>query len=423
MLQTVIRKEHKNDWEKRVALTPRDISDLRQKGFPITVESSHIRIYSDKDYQASAIDTSANVNDGQFVVGIKEPPVDSIQPNQVHLAFSHTIKGQTYNMPLLQKFIDQKATLIDYEPIVDSNGKRTIAFGRFAGIAGAIDSFHAAGEKNWLNNKASPLTQIKQTWQYKNLQDVKKSFADIDLNIGLNAPNGKPVRVLIVGSGNVGKGCEEVCQWLGLQKVDVEELLSQETLEGNWYAVASSRHIHQAKDGSPFDMNDFVEHGKEKYVSTFDKLLGKFDILLQTPYWTDKYPKHLDRERMMEFRNQLPDVIGDISCDINGSLECTQKPSCIDNPIYTYFVESDSIVDGIKPEGIAVMAIDNLPCELSLDASDYFSERLKGYMPLLINMDLSQPFENCGLTEDLLNAVIVYNGNLTPKYHYLEKFL
>ncbi len=80
-------------------------------------------------------------------MGIKEPPVDSIQENQVHLAFSHTIKGQDYNMGLLQKFIDKNATLIDYEPIVDKTGKRTIAFGRFAGIAGAIDSFFYCGAK------------------------------------------------------------------------------------------------------------------------------------------------------------------------------------------------------------------------------------------------------------------------------------
>jgi len=69
------------------------------------------------------------------------------------------------------------------------------------------------------------------------------------------------------------------------------------------------------------------------------------------------------------------------------------------------------------------MAIDNLPCELSRDASEYFSAILKGYMPNLLAMDLNQPFEKCGLVADLSKAVIVYKGELTPNFQYLQKFL
>lgn len=55
--------------------------------------------------------------------------------------FSHTAKGQSYNTPLLEKFIkDPQADpnkkyhrLIDYELLTDDDGKRTIGFGYHAG--------------------------------------------------------------------------------------------------------------------------------------------------------------------------------------------------------------------------------------------------------------------------------------------------
>jgi len=417
MLKTVVRKEHKNKWEKRTALIPADAAELVNKGYPLKVESSDIRVWSDDDYRKLSVETDGCPQQGEFVIGIKEPPVDSIQPGQVHLAFSHTIKGQDYNMPLLQKFIDNQSTLIDYEPIADKSGKRTIAFGRFAGIAGAIDSFYVAGKKYAAREEKSALTQIKQTWQYGSIEQVKGHFSAIDLEQGL------PTRVLIVGSGNVGRGCEEVCHWLGLNKVDAKQLLAGQLPQGNWYAMVSSSHINRRKDGQHFDMQDFIDKGAQAYESTFDSLLGSFDILLQTPYWTEKYPRHLDRKRMLANKDKLPFVVGDISCDINGSLACTTKASDIDIPAFTYDVDSGKSRDGVFANGISVMSIDNLPCELSLDASEHFSNILKGYMENLMSMDLKKSFSECGLIPELARAVIVYNGQLCPDYQYLQPFL
>ena len=57
--------------------------------------------------------------------------------------FSHTTKGQPYNMELLSRFLSQPrspsdkdalcAKLIDYELLVGEDGKRTVGFGWFAG--------------------------------------------------------------------------------------------------------------------------------------------------------------------------------------------------------------------------------------------------------------------------------------------------
>ena len=104
-LKCYIRKEFKNKWEARTPLSPAGVHKLVSDGLPIWVERSDIRVYPDGAYAEAGATLTDNLDDAQIVLGIKEPPVESIAPEQVHLAFSHTIKGQTYNMALLQKFL------------------------------------------------------------------------------------------------------------------------------------------------------------------------------------------------------------------------------------------------------------------------------------------------------------------------------
>lgn len=416
-LKTTIRKEYKGRWEGRTPLTPTGTKELLDAGLALGVERSDVRIFSDSDYEAVGAPLKDGLDDAQIVLGIKEPPLDIIGKNQVHLCFSHTIKGQDYNMGLLQRFLDQGATLIDYEPMRDDEGVRTIAFGRYAGIAGAVDTFHVAAQKLGKDNRAGILTGLKQTWAYKTLDALKEALG------AQQEVADQPIRVLIVGSGNVGRGAAEVCKWLGLKKISPAGVLAD--TPGSWYSVVSSTatDLIDTKDGSDFDRSHFIKHGGDNYYSKFDQFLGKFDILLQTPYWEEIYPRLLPKDLMVERKDDLPAVIGDISCDINGSLECTMRDSSIDEIAYTYVPGEHRIVEGFTNDGPTVMAIDHLPCELSLDASQHFSRLLTGYLPEIAAMDLSQDFENCGLGRLLSDATIVYNGKLTPKYAYLQEFL
>jgi alpha-aminoadipic semialdehyde synthase len=63
---------------------------------------------------------------------------------RTHFMFSHTIKGQEYNMPLLSRFLDGSPAspgqdpkllprLVDYELLCGPDGRRTVGFGWFAG--------------------------------------------------------------------------------------------------------------------------------------------------------------------------------------------------------------------------------------------------------------------------------------------------
>jgi len=421
VLTTILRKEHKNKWERRTCLTPESVKELIQQGFKIDVEKSDKRIFSNQQYQSVGCHLVSSPKNYQFILGIKEPPVSSIQQNQVHLCFSHTHKGQPYNLPLLQKFIDKKSTLIDYELITDDANVRTIAFGRFAGIAGAVDTLGLAGQKYTLQNIDSGLSQISQSWQYQNKKDIKQKFSQLKLT------QGNPVRVVIVGSGKVGKGAEEVCQWLGLEKITPEQLLSQQYIPQSFYSVLSSKDLMKEK-GKPFnpksfDYVDYLKMGKEKYESVFSHYLGSFDILLHTPYWEQKYPKLLPLALLQEKENLLPTIIGDISADINGSLACTHKASDTDHPVFSFDVQQNCIKDGLDINKLSVMSIDNLPCELPMDASEHFSSILPQYLPQIMSMDLNNNWQQIALPQPLKKATIVYKGQLTPNFSYLNTHL
>ena len=414
--KTLIRKEYKGKWEGRAPLSPDGVRQLVNQGVAINVECSDTRIFPDEEYRQAGACMVDSCEDGEVVLGIKEPPLDVVRPGQIHLAFSHTIKGQSYNMDLLQTFLDQKATLIDYETIKDVNGKRLIAFGRYAGIAGAIDTFHVAGIKQRQMGKTTVLNKIGMTHTYKTIDALRHALQEI-----FPGPDDN-LRILIVGAGNVGKGCEEVCHWLGLSPIEPDVILAGPP-DGSWYCVLKTSDIVARKDGSPFNRADYGQFGAERYESTFHRYLGKFDILLQTPYWEEMYPRQLPRDLMASHRDLLPIVIGDISCDINGSLACTFKESSIEEPAFTYFPGEHRIEDGIMEGGPAVMSIGHLPCELSVDATLHFSEILVRYLPQIIAMDLKKPIEESGLSRELREATIVYRGQLTEPYRYLQEFL
>ncbi len=164
------REDPSRIWERRAPLTPQDVRDLlsRSAGLQVHVEPCHRRIFRDDEYTAAGARITPDLRDAHVVLGIKEPPLDEVWVDplpapsalrdgskenkesqdegglvpRTYVMFSHTAKGQEYNMPLLSKFIAGSSgsdgnllpTLVDYELLTDSNmGKRTVGFGWFAG--------------------------------------------------------------------------------------------------------------------------------------------------------------------------------------------------------------------------------------------------------------------------------------------------
>ena len=116
-------------------------------------------------------------------------------------------------------------------------------------------------------------------------------------------------------------------------------------------------------------------------------------------------------------------VVGDISIDINGAIEFTEKSTSSDMPSFIYNPGTNSISDGVDGEGIVVMGIDNLPCELPKESSIYFSEVLYPFVPLIVKADFNVEFDTCKLSPEIKKGVILYHGQLTPDYQYMDKYL
>ena len=116
-------------------------------------------------------------------------------------------------------------------------------------------------------------------------------------------------------------------------------------------------------------------------------------------------------------------VIGDISCDIDGSIEFTNKVTKPDSPTFTYFAETDSFKDNVQRDGVTVMAVDILPSEFPRRSSMEFSAILKNYVHEIARTDFNKSFQELELSFPIKKALILHKGELTEDYKYLQQFL
>ena len=137
MIKIGITKENDKIGDVRTPLSPKQSKEIKNKtGFNVEVQGSKIRCFSDDDYMKEGIDVVNNLNKSDFIFGIKEADEKKLIKDKTYFMFSHTIKKQPHNRGLLQKVLQKKIRLIDYE-CLKKEGKRIVAFGKYAGIAGA----------------------------------------------------------------------------------------------------------------------------------------------------------------------------------------------------------------------------------------------------------------------------------------------
>ncbi len=427
-----IRREDKNIWERRAALAPEQIVRLKQQ-IPLEClcQPFPARAFADHEYEQAGARIQEDLSSASIIFGIKEVPLDLILPDKVYLFFSHTIKGQKYNMGMLQRLLEFRATLIDYELIKDTQGRRLVFFGRFAGMAGMVDTLHALGLRLSHLGHEMPLAGIKMACDYKDMAEAKAAVKKAGQEI---AAGGLPeaIRPLVVGFsgyGHVSKGAQEIFDLLPHQEVEPQELSGMTPRrDGILYkTVFAERDMVKPVDPDKhFELGDYFAH-PEGYHSQFANYLPYLSALVNGIYWDARYPRLLTKSYLKQCQaDGKPlklQVVGDISCDINGSIECTEKATASDRPMYVYDPASDSIQDGHEGEGLVIMAVDNLPAEIPRDSSQAFSQSLLPFVPAIIKADYSQSFARLVLPLEIKNAVICHQGVLTPAYGYLEKHL
>lgn len=394
-----IIKETKIPVDHRVAFTPDHCKSMLSK-FPsleIVVQPSDIRCYTDDEYINAGAKLSVDVSDCDLIFGVKEVTIETLLPNKTYFFFSHTIKKQPYNKGLLKHIIANNIQLVDYECLKGVNGKRVVAFGRWAGIVGAYNGLRTYGLKH-------ELYEIKPAHECFDMKEMWGEFDKIKL------PN---IKILLTGAGRVTKGAQEVLDGIGIKNVAMPAYTSVGYDEPVYIQLDSDAY-NRHKDGLEFDYNHFYNN-PEEYESTFDQYLSETDLLIAGAYWDPNAPVLFTKEDLQKETFKI-NTIADITCDIEGSIPTTIRPTTIADPVFDFnkVTLSEEIKHSSK-DHISVMAVDNLPCELPRDASTGFGDMLLEYVlnPLLLNEDKSI----------IEKASIAKNGSLTENYNYLSDYI
>jgi saccharopine dehydrogenase (NAD+, L-lysine forming) len=394
-----IIREEKSPQDTRTPLSPVQTKLVKEKypDIDIICQHSDIRCYTDEEYRTQGIEIVDDVSHADILLGVKEVDIESLIPGKCYLIFSHTIKKQPYNQQLLKAIVDKKIRLIDYECLKDASGQRVIAFGRWAGIVGVYNAF-------WTYGKKYGTYSMKRAYQCLNFTEVLEQLEQVVL---------PPVKILITGNGRVSKGGLEILEALNLRKVDPEQYLFQQFDEPVYTQIDADVYTKR-KDGQPFSYEHFFKYPGE-YKSNFKTFYKTTDLLLMAAYWDPSAPTLFSLVDVQDPAFKIR-VIADITCDINGSVPTTIRPTTIDAPVYDYDIVNLNELPAFSDDSqLTVMAIDNLPNELPRDSSEAFGDQLMEYVLPELVKGFDAPI--------IRNATITMEGNLTDKFEYLRAYL
>ena len=430
-----IRREDKYEWERRAPLTPSHVARLVQAGVDVYVQPSTLRVFSEEAYRQAGARVQEDLSPCGVVVGVKEMPQEFFAQGKTYLFFSHTAKGQPYNMPMLKQMMEMGCQLVDYERILDDQGRRLVLFGRHAGLSGMLESLHALGRRlaaEGLEDARNPFIDLKQPYQYRDLADAKAHLQAVGQAIreeGLPASL-SPLVIGFLGYGNVSQGAQEMLDCLPvteLQPAMLLSLASHARSSNTLYKV-----VFQEKDtvapidgATTFSVEHYWQH-PEAYRAAFAQYLPYLTVLINGIYWEKRYPVLVTVDDIKKLygggKRPVLRVIGDITCDIEGGIAVTRKSTLPDQPCYVYDTTSDTLEDGYgNLNGPVIMAVDILPTEFPADASESFGETLLSFLPAVAAADPGQDFADWALPDPIKRAAILHRGKLTESYRYLEK--
>ena len=217
----------------------------------------------------------------------------------------------------------------------------------------------------------------------------------------------------MTGAGRVSQGAQYVLAQIGARHVNEDVYLCEDEVNTLTYCVADVDQLVHRTDGEAFSLKHFIENPKV-YVSDFMRWAKHTDILICAHFWANDAPVYLSEEDLRSADNRIR-MIGDITCDIKGSIKSTLRPATHAEPYYDY----DPVTEQEAPlfanrDNITVEAVDTCPNALPMDASQYFGDMLIPHVfePLLRGED----------SKVIAGATILRDGELTEKFSYLSDF-
>ena len=409
-------------------LVPADVARLmRDDGVPILVQPSATRVFTDDEYRDAGAELAEDLSLCDVVLGIKELPLSSIQPSKTYMLFSHTIKGQPHNMPMLRSFLDHRCTLLDHELVTGEDGKRLIAFGRYAGVAGTIDALWILGRRFLEEGAHTPFLSLKPAHAYRDLEDARQAVRELGEEMRANGlpPCARPLVIGLTGRGNVASGAREILDLLPARELrpgSLNAALDSAALEGRAAVIVhwqTPELVEPLDPAAPFSRESYRAH-PQLYRSRFAPSLAHLTVLLHGIQWSVQAPRFVTREVLEEIwaRESVPRlrVIADITCDVNGSLECTVRTTDPGNPAYVYDPRTGATHDGVAGRGPVVIPVDIFPAEFPKDASCHFSEALAPMIAGLSRMNPTLGPADPRLPAPLKRSAIAVHGRLVPPW-------
>jgi alpha-aminoadipic semialdehyde synthase len=400
-----------------VAIPPDLAGALVAAGHTVFVERSELRIFDDAEYVGcELVDTLPEVD---IVFGVKEVPSELLEADTAYVFFAHVIKAQPYNMGMLRTLLDRGCTLLDYERIVDADGRRLVFFGRFAGLAGAIDALWTLGERMTAEGVETPFAALRPSHGYGSLDEALDAVAAAGEGGVPDALH--PLIVGVTGGGNVSRGAMEVLDRLPIRDVtpdDLPGLVADPPSERVVYrCVFQEAELVVRPDGG-FDKQEYYDH-PDRYVSRMPEVLPYLSMLVNGIYWSEAYPRVV---RLVDLPTMSRcKVIADISCDIRGSIEATLEATEPGDPVYVVDPATERLTRGVgdATSGPVINAVDILPAELPRDASNAFAAALAPFVAKTAEAAEGGP-DLEALPDPMRRAVIVHRGALVEPWTWLQ---
>ena len=223
------------------------------------------------------------------------------------------------------------------------------------------------------------------------------------------------MKIAVLGNGKVAKGCIEILKEFNIVEINRSQLVNEQ-FQHPVFCQLTAKDYYIKNDDNSFAKKLFYNNPTD-YKSNFEQYFDSIDILINATYWNEKIPRIFTLNEMKSKKFKIK-VLADISCDIEGLIPCTLKSTTIESPFYDYNASKNEIQKEFESDkNVTIMAIDNLPSELPVDASINFGKQL---IKNVINPLLDKEDKN---RENLNNATITKNGKLTPNYLYLKNFI
>ncbi|XP_002975543.2 alpha-aminoadipic semialdehyde synthase [Selaginella moellendorffii] len=425
-----VLKEEKNKWERRAPLTPTLCGRLLRSGAVerIIVQPCSKRIHRDYEYEDAGCEVSEDLSQCGLILGVKQPKLGTLLEDRAYGFFSHTHKAQPQNMPLLDEVLGKRVLLYDYELIVDDHGKRLVAFGEYAGRAGMIDFFRGLGERLLSLGYSTPFVSLGSSYMYMSLSAAKAAVLMVGDAISSSGLPQElcPLVFVFTGSGNVSRGAQEILNLLPHEYVHPSQLkdLSNRRISNRkvYASVVTAEHmVIPNNPGKQFNKADYYAH-PEDYHSTFHETIASFaSVIVNCMYWEHRYPQLLTNNQLQDMFDKHASkcrLLGvcDITCDVEGSIECLKSTTCIEQPYFRYNPVTRSHHTDLDGEGLLFLAVDILPTEFAKEATAHFGNVLQPFISTMARC--KNPME---AVSPLRRACIAHSGHLSQLFDYIQR--